>query len=91
MTGHFILNSNEISKELLVTKFNTILNSQGRLLSLGRLGRLTAKGYSRAKSILLSLGKLVRQWLHMCSVLLLCLLFQMQIKIVSMRVLKNKQ
>ena len=31
MTGYFILNSNEISKELLVTKFNTILDSQGRL------------------------------------------------------------
>ena len=28
---HFNLNSNEISKELLVNKFNMILNSQGRL------------------------------------------------------------
>ena len=31
MTGYFNLSSNEISKELLVNKFNTILDSQGRL------------------------------------------------------------
>ena len=31
MTGYFNLNSNEISKEFLVNKFNTILDSQGRL------------------------------------------------------------
>ena len=31
MTEYFNLNSNEISKELLVNKFNTILDSQGRL------------------------------------------------------------
>ena len=31
MTGYFNLNCNEISKELLVNKFNTILDSEGRL------------------------------------------------------------
>ena len=31
MTGYFNLNNNEISKELLVIKFNTMLDSQGRL------------------------------------------------------------
>ena len=31
MTGYCNVNSNEISKELLVNKFNTILDSQGRL------------------------------------------------------------
>ena len=31
MTAYFNLNNNEISKELLVNKFNMILNNQGRL------------------------------------------------------------
>ena len=31
MTEYFNLNNNEISKELLVNNFNTILDSQGRL------------------------------------------------------------
>ena len=31
MTEYFILNNNEISKQPLVNKFNTILDSQGRL------------------------------------------------------------
>ena len=31
MTGYFNLNSNEISKGLLVNKFNTILESRGKL------------------------------------------------------------
>ena len=31
MTGYFNLNNNEISKELLDNKFNTILDSRGRL------------------------------------------------------------
>ena len=33
MTGYFNLNKKEISKELLVIKFNTMLHSQGRLVS----------------------------------------------------------
>ena len=32
MTGYFNLNNNEISKELLVNKFNMILDYQGRLM-----------------------------------------------------------
>ena len=31
MTGYLNLSDNETSKELLVNKFNTILDSQGRL------------------------------------------------------------
>ena len=31
MTGYFNFSNNETSKELLVNKFNTILDSQGRL------------------------------------------------------------
>ena len=31
MTAYFNFNSNEISKELLVNKFNLILDNQGRL------------------------------------------------------------
>ena len=31
MSGYFNLNNNEISKELLDNKFNTMLDSQGRL------------------------------------------------------------
>ena len=31
MIGYFNLNNNEISKELLVIKFNTVLDSQCRL------------------------------------------------------------
>ena len=31
MTGYFNLNNNEISKGLLVNKFNTILESHGKL------------------------------------------------------------
>ena len=34
MTGYFNLSNNEMSKELLVNKFNTILDSQGRLASM---------------------------------------------------------
>ena len=32
MAAYFILNNNEISKELFVNKFNTILDNQGRLV-----------------------------------------------------------
>ena len=32
MAGYFNLNNNEISKELLVNKFNMILDNQGRLM-----------------------------------------------------------
>ena len=32
MAAYFNLNNNEISKELLVNKFNMILDSQGRLV-----------------------------------------------------------
>ena len=32
MAGYFNLNNNEISKELLVNKFNIILDNQGRLM-----------------------------------------------------------
>ena len=34
MTRYFNLNNNEISKELLVKKFNTILDNQGRLATM---------------------------------------------------------
>ena len=34
MTGYFNVNSNETSKKLLVNKFITILDSQGRLSSM---------------------------------------------------------
>ena len=32
MAAYFNLNNNEISKEFLVNKFNTILDNQGRLV-----------------------------------------------------------
>ena len=32
MTAYFNLNNNEITKELLVNKFNVILENQGRLM-----------------------------------------------------------
>ena len=36
MTGYFNLNNNQISKELLVNLFNTILNNQGRLAPMAK-------------------------------------------------------
>ena len=36
MTGYFNLNNNQISKELLVNKFNMILSSHGRLVSMAK-------------------------------------------------------
>ena len=52
MTGYLNLNNNQISKELLVNKFNTILDSQGRLASVATkaspvisYGKVTQRGW----------------------------------------------
>ena len=47
MTWYFNLNNNEISKELLVNKFDTILNSQGRLAPMATKASPVAS-YSKA-------------------------------------------
>ena len=52
MTGYLNLNNNQISKELLVNKFNTILDSQGRLAPVATkaspaisYGKVTQRGW----------------------------------------------
>ena len=46
MTGYFNLNNNEISKELLVIKINTMLDSPGRLTPVATKASLV-KSYSK--------------------------------------------